>query len=72
MTTLVASYLAKARGSNEPELSIIRVKGLDQFIRELEAFKLDFGHLNNHVHDDKLTSFRNKFEELLGSGNACV
>jgi len=69
MSTLVASYLARARGSNEPELSIIRAKDLDQFIRECEAFKMDFGHLDNHEHDEKLERFRSRFEELLGNAN---
>ncbi|KAF9064984.1 hypothetical protein BDP27DRAFT_1229579, partial [Rhodocollybia butyracea] len=72
MATLVASYLARARGSNEPELSIIRVKDLEQFIRECEAFEMDYGHLANHDHDAKLDQFRRRFEELLGNGNGCV
>ncbi|TFK97476.1 hypothetical protein BDV98DRAFT_574538 [Pterulicium gracile] len=44
-STIVASYLARARGSNEPELSISRTKDLEQFIRECQAFQLDYGHL---------------------------
>ncbi|KAE9400381.1 hypothetical protein BT96DRAFT_938725 [Gymnopus androsaceus JB14] len=56
-------------GSNEPELSIIRVKDLDQFIRECQAFNMDFGHLDGHEHDGRLDSFRSRFEELLGNGN---
>ena len=31
LATLVASYMARARGSGEPELSITRVKDLEQF-----------------------------------------
>ncbi|KAA1470791.1 hypothetical protein DENSPDRAFT_752522, partial [Dentipellis sp. KUC8613] len=42
--TLVASYLARARGSNEPEQSLLRVQALEHFIREANAFKLDHGH----------------------------
>lgn len=72
MSTLIASYLARARGSNEPELSIIRVKDLEQFIRECQAFKMDFGHLDTRAHDAKLETFRRRFEELLGNGNGCV
>lgn len=45
LSTMAASYLARTRGSNEPELSISRTKDLEQFIRECEAFQLDFGHL---------------------------
>jgi len=69
LATIVASYLASTRGSNEPELSIIRVKDLDQFIRECQAFILDSGHLDGNEYDDKVISFRSRFEELLGNGN---
>lgn len=67
--TVVASYLARARGSNEPELSITRVKDLEQFIRECEAFQMDQGHTVGDKYDSKLDGFRSRFEELLG-GNA--
>ncbi|KAJ4470335.1 hypothetical protein C8J55DRAFT_436462, partial [Lentinula edodes] len=69
LSTLVASYLARARGSNEPELSIIRVKDLDQFIRECKAFEMDFGHLTGDAYDERLQKFRTRFEELLGNAN---
>jgi len=69
MSTLVASYLARARGSNEPELSITRVHDLDQYIRECEIFILDYGHMTGNEHDSKLTALRDNFEELLGNGN---
>ncbi|KAJ6510498.1 hypothetical protein C8R45DRAFT_858390 [Mycena sanguinolenta] len=67
--TIVASYLARARGSNEPELSTARVKDLDQYIRECEIFILDYGHFTGHEHDAKLTALRNRYEELLGNAN---
>ena len=70
--TLVASYLARARGSNEPELSIARVKDLEQFIRECEAFKMDHGHDAGGKYDAHLLHFRKRFEELLGNANGCV
>ncbi|KAG5645099.1 hypothetical protein DXG03_006913 [Asterophora parasitica] len=69
LSTLVASYLARARGSNEPELSITRVKDLEQFIRECQAFQMDQGHVTTGEHDDQLQSFRTRFEELLGNGS---
>lgn len=68
-STIVASYLARARGSNEPELSITRVKDLEQFIRECETFKLDHGHVTGDKFDKELDIFRGRFEELLGNGN---
>ncbi|GLB42735.1 hypothetical protein LshimejAT787_1201840 [Lyophyllum shimeji] len=69
LATLVASYLARARGSNEPELSITRVKDLEQFIRECEAFKMDRGHTLGNTFDGELDRLRRRFEELLGNAN---
>jgi SMODS and SLOG-associating 2TM effector domain len=43
MSTLLASYLAKSRGSNEPENSNLRSRELDTFIREMEAWMMDKG-----------------------------
>lgn len=72
LSTIVASYLARARGSNEPELSITRTKDLEQFIRECQAFQMDFGHLTGNDHDETLQKFRSRFEELLGNANGYV
>ncbi|KAJ7119526.1 hypothetical protein C8R44DRAFT_788317 [Mycena epipterygia] len=69
LSTVVASYLARARGSNEPELSIARCKDLEQFVRECEVFVLDFGHLTSNEHDEELTTLRERHEELLGNAN---
>ncbi|KAG6844986.1 hypothetical protein H0H87_001929 [Tephrocybe sp. NHM501043] len=69
LATLSASYLARARGSNEPELSITRVKDLEQFIRECEAFQMDHGHTLGDKYDGELGEFRHRFEELLGNAN---
>jgi len=69
LATLVASYLARVRGSNEPELSITRTKDLEQFIRECRSFQLDQGHILGNDLDEQLIGFRHKFEELLGNAN---
>ncbi|KAF9011667.1 hypothetical protein BDZ89DRAFT_1077542 [Hymenopellis radicata] len=69
ISTMVASYLARARGSNEPELSITRVKDLEQFIRECQAFQMDHGHCAGNEFDSDLESLRRRFEELLGNAN---
>jgi hypothetical protein len=69
LATLVASYLARARGSNEPELSITRTKDLEQFIRECRSFQLDHGHLSGPEFDPELIRLRRRFEELLGNAN---
>ncbi|KAG0704075.1 hypothetical protein DFH29DRAFT_849452 [Suillus ampliporus] len=70
--TLVASYLARMRGSNEPELSITRVKDLDQFLRDCLAFKMDHGHEYGTPGDSlnaDLEHLRRRFEELLGNAD---
>lgn len=71
-STIVASYLARARGSNEPELSITRVKDLDQFLRDCFAFKIDYGHeygTPENGLNDRLENLRRRFEELLGNAD---
>jgi len=45
------------------------VKDLEQFIRECEAFKMDYGHVQGDKYDDELNGLRNRFEELLGNAN---
>ncbi|KAF9242831.1 hypothetical protein BU15DRAFT_60126 [Melanogaster broomeanus] len=70
--TMVASYLARARGSNEPELSITRVKDLEQFLRESRAFQMDHAHeyaTPENGLDQRVENFRRRFEELLGNAN---
>ncbi|KAL4071935.1 hypothetical protein V8B97DRAFT_1915489 [Scleroderma yunnanense] len=78
VSTLVASYLARSRGSSEPELSIGRVKDLDHFLRDCRAFRTDYGHAIADQHNDleqKVEELRHRFEELLGNANgyeACL
>jgi hypothetical protein len=69
LATLVASYLARARGSNEPELSITRVKDLEQFIREVENFRMDHGYEMGDKYNAQLDGYRSRFEQLLGNAN---
>lgn len=68
LTTIVASYLAKTRNSDEPEASRVRVKDLDKFIRTLTAFLLDYGHSDDPAYDSVVEEIRSEFEELLGNG----
>ena len=67
VTTIIASYLARMRGSREPELSLARAKDLDHFIRDAEAFQLDFGHITDGSKNAELDDFRRRFEQLLGN-----
>ena len=71
-STLVASYLARSRGSNEPELSISRVKDLDQFLIDCRAFRTDYGHAladNQNGLDKRVQELRHRFQGLLGGIN---
>ncbi|KZP24209.1 hypothetical protein FIBSPDRAFT_1042277 [Athelia psychrophila] len=70
VTTVVASYLARMRGSREPELSLARTKDLDHFIREAEAFQLDHGQTTDASKDAEVEEFRRRFEEMLGNNSA--
>ncbi|KAN0078160.1 hypothetical protein V8E55_010217 [Tylopilus felleus] len=72
LATLVASYMARARGSGEPELSITRVKDLEQFLRECKAFQMDHAHEYGTPENrlsERLEDLRQRFEELLGNAN---
>jgi hypothetical protein len=63
LATLVASYLARTRGSSEPESSLLREQALDHFIRRLRSFILDSGIQDGH--DQVVDNFRNELERLL-------
>lgn len=64
---MAASYLAKARGSGEPEASCLRCRELEQFERDCEAFILDYGNSTSRVFDDRIARFRRRFEEIMGN-----
>ncbi|KAF8258639.1 hypothetical protein EI94DRAFT_1707802 [Lactarius quietus] len=63
LATLVASYLARTRGSSEPETSLLRKQALNNFIRRLRSFILDTGLQDGH--DQVVENFRNELERLL-------
>ncbi|KAF9777901.1 hypothetical protein BJ322DRAFT_987780, partial [Thelephora terrestris] len=65
ISTTCASYLAKARGSGEPEFSHFRSRELSTFIRELDAFILDKGHFTGPEHDREISTFRERFELII-------
>jgi hypothetical protein len=69
MSTLVASYLARMRGSNEPQQSISKAQALDQFIRKCEAHLLDYGFDPASGEDEKVRNLREKLEGILGNQN---
>jgi len=43
VSTILASYLAKVRGSGEPEFSTIHARELNTFLREIDGFIMDHG-----------------------------
>ncbi|KDQ12359.1 hypothetical protein BOTBODRAFT_67551 [Botryobasidium botryosum FD-172 SS1] len=63
-STIIASFLARARGTNEPERSKAHSNNLQKYIRDLEAFILDFGRESGEEYDQKIAEFRDTFEEL--------
>jgi hypothetical protein len=69
LTTIVASYLAKTRNSDEAEGARERVSGLDRFIRTCTSFLLDHGHSDDPVYDKVVGELRREFDELLDSGH---
>ncbi|KAI9455703.1 hypothetical protein BJY52DRAFT_1188255 [Lactarius psammicola] len=70
--TLVATCLARMRSSNEPEFSRLRAKDLDQFLREITAFQLDYGKETGHERDEQINAFRQGLEKMLGSRQGSV
>jgi len=67
VSTVISTYMAKARGENEPETSEALCKNLEQFIREAEAFSMDHGHLSEPdvKLDEKIGWFRQRLEDLI-------
>ncbi|KAF8272242.1 hypothetical protein EI94DRAFT_1555684, partial [Lactarius quietus] len=63
--TLTASYLAHTRGSKKHSALLMRVKVLNRFLRELEAFQLDHGHEVGRQWDEKINGFRLSLEIML-------
>ncbi len=53
-STLVTSHLVLTCGSNEPEFLLLRARALNQFRRELRAFKLGHGDKVGHTFDERI------------------
>jgi len=66
-STLITSYLARTKGSNEPQTSLLRAQALEHFLREIEGFILDHGHEVGDKWDYKIKGFRLGLEKILGS-----
>ncbi|KAI9443632.1 hypothetical protein H4582DRAFT_1807980, partial [Lactarius indigo] len=66
-STFVASYSTHARGSDERRALLLRVKALNHFLREIQAFQLIHGHEVSREWDKKLDGFRLDLEKMLGA-----
>jgi len=66
-STLVASYLARTKGSNEPQASWLRAQTLEYFLRDINAFVLDHGHESGEKWDEQINGFRVGLENILGN-----
>ncbi|KDQ12354.1 hypothetical protein BOTBODRAFT_134921 [Botryobasidium botryosum FD-172 SS1] len=67
LSTIIASFLARARGTNEPERSKAHSNSLQKYIRDLQAFLLDFGDevcTPGDEIDVKVRELRDALEEL--------
>ncbi|KAI0285713.1 hypothetical protein BC826DRAFT_1050841 [Russula brevipes] len=71
-STVVASYLARTKGSNEPQFSLLRSQALKHFLREIEAFVLDHGHEVGNKWNRQIVGFRLGLERILGSHHGSV
>ena len=66
----MASYLARARGSGEPEWSASKVDALDGYLRRVRNFTADNGHVVGNEHDARIDEFRKELDYLLGTVGA--
>jgi len=64
ISTVVSSYLARMRGTNEPQSSIDRVQELGEFIRKCEAC-IDDRLSKDDSLDPKIGEYRDEFEDIL-------
>ncbi|KAF8261583.1 hypothetical protein EI94DRAFT_1810038 [Lactarius quietus] len=64
-STLVASYLARSRSTNEPETSRNRAAALKHFLREIRAYQLDYGTKKGTEFDNDIRDFRQGLERML-------
>ncbi len=71
-STVIASYLARVRNSNEPETSNGRVRDLSEFLRECYAFVEDYGYDTGGEYNGGVVELGQRFEELLKGADSNV
>jgi hypothetical protein len=72
ISTVIASFLAKARGGNEPQQSQSHAKALELFLRDVRMFDLDHGDDRTHDYDDKIDEFRKQLDDLQSGASRLV
>ncbi|KAK2459915.1 hypothetical protein APHAL10511_008115 [Amanita phalloides] len=65
LSTLAGTFLARVRAGQEPEESLIRAHDLSAFIRDCEAFYLDYGHETGERYNSQVEDYRRRLDELL-------
>ena len=67
-STILASYIARIRGTGEPELSMLCTNELDHFLRECNAFVIEHGSEHRRPENDaRIDALRERFETVLRS-----
>lgn len=65
--TAISSYIARSRGTNEPQASEQRATDLQKFLRDINAFIGDHGDKDGLEHNSQITTFRERFNDILGN-----
>ncbi|KAH9961788.1 hypothetical protein BC827DRAFT_260419 [Russula dissimulans] len=69
-SAVVGSYLARTKGSNEPQASHLRARLLEYFMRDINAFVLDHGLEPGDKWDEEINGFRIGLENIVGNQSA--
>ncbi|CAE6539603.1 unnamed protein product [Rhizoctonia solani] len=62
--TLTASVLARAKGTNQPELAETHARELERFVGECQLFAADAGNTLGPEIDTRVAEFVGRFEEV--------
>jgi len=71
-STIIASFLARMRGTGEPDRSKASARGFDRYVRACDAYLVDHADEpgRDPAHMERIKGFREEFEQLEGSLNA--
>lgn len=60
----MSAFLARVRGTREPERSKSHSENLEKYIRDLKAFVEDHGMSTGQEHNERIDRFRDEFSRL--------